>query len=217
MTKQDKSRLLTLIFLVGFIAVTIGFYKFNTSVTPIIGAGILIIGEFFYVIPVFCMRYKKLRGYEADAGCWIPIWNEISIMPTGYAYTILILNIFFLLVCGLSFIDISMIATVFGNSIAMSWQSVCIYSAIFIGIILCVVRGIAYSIIFHDIKVKSEEFFGYNGLGLSGILLLLRYVTIYVPFIRTYGILQVSSHELIRLTAIYDYEEDEEETLYMKK
>lgn len=217
MTKQDKSRILTLVFLVGFIAVSLGFYKLNKSIAPSIGAVILIAGEFFYVIPIFCIRYKKLRQYEPDVGCWIPIWNEISIMPTVYAYIVLILTVLFFLACGLAFIDISAIATVFGNSLAMSWQSICIYSAIFIGIILCIVRGVAYSIIFHDIKLKSEEFFGYNGLGLSGTLLLLRYITIYIPFIRTYGILQVSSHELVRLTAIYDYEEDEEETLYIKK
>lgn len=217
MNKQDKSRLLTLAFLVGFIAVSLGFYKLNTSIAPTLGALILIAGEFFYVIPIFCIRYKKLRGYEADFGCWIPIWNEISIMPTVYAYIVLILTLMLFLVCGLAFLDISLVATLFGNKLAMAWQSICIYSAIFIGIVLCVVRGIAYSIIFHDIKVKSQDFFGYNGLGLSGTLLLLRYVTIYLPFLRTYGIVQVSSQELVRLTSIYDYEENEEETLQIKR
>ena len=91
MNKNDKDKIMILVFLIAFILISVCMIK-GTKLIPFryLLLAILLI-QYLYVVPVICKNYYTVKGSTARWDRFIPFWNEVTIFSPKLAILTLII------------------------------------------------------------------------------------------------------------------------------
>lgn len=168
---------------------------------------VLILTQQLFVIPLFVKRYRQLYKVKTNFVRFIPVINEVLVLPTFYAVTTLILNI----LCIISVIVFFAPITFDSYMGILKFRNINIYFMIITFLLMCIVRGAGYVSVIIDIQRNNEKFtnLGYSPADLVNII---SYITVFIPCLRviglTYQLNILQKFHIHKFTAYYVNETD---------
>lgn len=184
MNNNDKDSLAIVAYLSSAILVAFLGYIFGKK-TPnlLIILAVLILIQQLFVIPLFIKRYRQLYKVKTNLVRFIPIINEVSVLPTFYAITTLVLNI----LCVISVIVFFAPITFDTYMGIIEFRNINIYFMIITFLLMCLIRGAGYVSVIIDIQKNNEKFtnLGYSPVDFINII---SYITVFIPCLRVIGI-----------------------------
>lgn len=206
MSSKDKNSIFILIFIISLIISFVFFVK-TTRFLPLMVIGtFVLIFQYVCLVPDICKKYYAVYDNEASILRWIPIINEIQLMPSKLA----IASIAFLVAAGCSIIISVTPITLTSKFLDLTTAMDLPYKAIvFTFLMICVFQilaGVNYIIIFSDINSKVAKTLG-GGYNKQVSLL---YILCLIPFVRVESLNFIKN----RLDFLMKYSDTEEENCY---
>ena len=144
MSKKDKESLLIVCFLLGYVAIALVLYFTSQAINPYILAGMITLVQVFFLHPAICKYYYKAMGASIGYSRFIPIYNEIAVMPPAIATTTLVLWVIACLLFLLSLVRVDVYSSLFGMHFGMNITFHLIQGLAGVYLILLIVRGIGW-------------------------------------------------------------------------
>ena len=157
MNKEDKEKLLIVLFVFAFIVIALTFI-FGTKVVPTKWiVAIILLCQFVYLTPKVAKLYYQAKGLSLGVQSYVPFWNQICIFPPKRAVVTLVSGILFLLAVGVIFVPADVRTNLFGEHFALNSGVYAIRIAAVFFVLYNVIVGASYCYVFRDIKGMLVE------------------------------------------------------------
>lgn len=121
MNNRDKDQLSILLFIIAFIAITL-VSIFGTQYIPTEMIIIAIIAlKFLYLQPTVVSMFYKAHGQKAPITRFIPVYNEIMVLPEKNAVALLISYVLLGVSVALLFVPSEFILNILGERVALNY------------------------------------------------------------------------------------------------
>lgn len=192
MLEKERTTLVAFGYLFSMILAFFGVVVIGDYVPSALIISIVILILYLYIIPTFIKRYYQMHGVGDAIGIsrFIPIYNEITILPFGVAIAYVITTILMILGLVSIFLKPEIVASVFGDAIAFQWANAAIVATMFFIITWSIVKGIGYVSlgveISRNLKIITDT--RKTTLG-DNFLSVVQYVLLYIPVLRAIGLM----------------------------
>lgn len=176
MSSKDKNGLIILATTVGLIILCVFFY-FSTLAIPawILAAGSLIL-QCFVCVPAVSEKYYKVYKSRIGMSRYVPLWNEISLMSSGVAVTVVIEVVVLVLTFIASRIPISVVGSVLGVQAGIQWGYNCVVIMIVLLIALDLTIGFGLSGVLKNVNRMLATELSIRFTVIEGVYYLLAFI-----------------------------------------
>lgn len=182
MNRKDKESLLIIAFLVSCIAVVALVSLTSRYISPLLLSGFLLVLQVFYLYPQICKYYYRALDAEIGWTRFIPIYNEIAILPSTIATVTIVLWVITGAFGLLSLISVDAYSAVFGQRIAMNMNYYMLRCLIVVYMLTLAVRGFGLCKVTNNVEFMLSDFA--SAAHRFKISTFLSYVLFFIPVIR---------------------------------
>ena len=207
MNKSDKDKLLILLVIVLYIAMTVFFIRGTKRIPWYLIILSLVAIEYLIAQPRLCKLYYQANNQRIGFTRFIPFWNEVAIFEQVDAILALVSYLILALVFILFFLPADTVVSLLGEHIALNYGTYVI-RAIFICLIVnSIIVGIGFLHVTHNIKIMHKTLtHGYANFS-TGIITV---VFGFLPIIRTLAVMNLMN-ALTKLVLFNNYHSDDNE------
>lgn len=208
MNKSDKDKLLILLVIVLYIAMTVFFIRGTKKIPWYLIIVSLVAIEYLIAQPRLCKLYYQANNQQIGFTRFIPFWNEVAIFEQVDAILTLVSYLILALVLILFFLPADTVVSLLGEHIALNYGTYVI-RAIFICLVInTIIVGIGFLHVTHNIKIMHKTLtHGYSNFS-TGIITV---VFGFLPIIRTLAVMNLMN-ALTKLVLFNNYHGDDNET-----
>lgn len=207
MNKSDKDKLLILLVIVLYIAMTVFFIRGTKKIPWYLIIVSLVAIEYLIAQPRLCKLYYQANNQQIGFTRFIPFWNEVAIFEQVDAILTLVSYLILALVLILFFLPADTVVSLLGEHIALNYGTYVI-RAIFICLIInTIIVGIGFLHVTRNIKIMHKTLtHGYSNFS-TGIITV---VFGFLPIIRTLAVMNLMN-ALTKLVLFNNYHGDDNE------
>lgn len=207
MNKSDKDKLLILLVIVLYIAMTVFFIRGTKRIPWYLIILSLVAIEYLIAQPRLCKLYYQANNQRIGFTRFIPFWNEVAIFEQVDAILALVSYLILALVFILFFLPADTVVSLLGEHIALNYGTYVI-RAIFICLIVnSIIVGIGFLHVTRNIKIMHKTLtHGYANFS-TGIITV---VFGFLPIIRTLAVMNLMN-ALTKLVLFNNYHSDDNE------
>lgn len=207
MNKSDKDKLLILLVIVLYIAMTVFFIRGTKRIPWYLIILSLVAIEYLIAQPRLCKLYYQANNQQIGFTRFIPFWNEVAIFEQVDAILALVSYLILALVFILFFLPADTVVSLLGEHIALNYGTYVI-RAIFICLIVnSIIVGIGFLHVTRNIKIMHKTLtHGYANFS-TGIITV---VFGFLPIIRTLAVMNLMN-ALTKLVLFNNYHSDDNE------
>lgn len=160
MSKKDKESLLVVGFLLGYVAIALVLYFTVSAINPYILAAMVTAVQIFFLHPMICKYYYEVMGASIGYSRFIPVYNEIAVMPPVIAVITLVMWIIAGILFLLSLVNVDVYTSIFGAHFGMNITFHLFQGLIGVYVLLLIVRGIGWCKITSKVQDLLCECYG---------------------------------------------------------
>lgn len=201
MNKRDKDKLLILLVIVAYIAITVGMIVGTSYLDWKAIIAITIALEYFIIQPRLCRLYYEANNSKAGIGRFIPFWNEIMMFKSSNAIATLVSYATLALSIVVFFIPIEFIGNLFGDKIMLNFGVLMIRVIAVLIVVNCICVGIGFMNVGTKIRRMHAEFTDGGHQFATGSLAT---ILLFIPIVRVV-ILAGYMNLLIKLVVLNNY------------
>lgn len=207
MNKSDKDKLVILLVIVLYIAMTVFFIRGTKKIPWYLIILSLVAIEYLVAQPRLCKLYYQANNQQIGFTRFIPFWNEVAIFEQVDAILALVSYLVLALVFILFFLPADTVVSLMGEHIALNYGTYVI-RAIFICLLInSIIVGIGFLHVTHNIKIMHKTLtHGYANFS-TGIITV---VFGFLPIIRTLAVMNLMN-ALTKLVLFNNYHSDDNE------
>ena len=207
MNKSDKDKLVILLVIVLYIAMTVFFIRGTKKIPWYLIILSLVAIEYLVAQPRLCKLYYQANNQRIGFTRFIPFWNEVAIFEQVDAILALVSYLVLALVFILFFLPADTVVSLMGEHIALNYGTYVI-RAIFICLLInSIIVGIGFLHVTHNIKIMHKTLtHGYANFS-TGIITV---VFGFLPIIRTLAVMNLMN-ALTKLVLFNNYHSDDNE------
>lgn len=207
MNKSDKDKLLILLAIVLYVAMTVFFVRGTKRIPWYLIILSLVAIEYLIAQPRLCKLYYQANNQQIGFTRFIPFWNEVAIFEQVDAILALVSYLILALVFILFFLPADTVVSLLGEHIALNYGTYVI-RAIFICLIVnSIIVGIGFFHVTRNIKIMHKTLtHGYANFS-TGIITV---VFGFLPIIRTLAVMNLMN-ALTKLVLFNNYHSDDNE------
>lgn len=207
MNKSDKDKLLILLVIVLYIAMTVFFIRGTKKIPWYLIIVSLVAIEYLIAQPRLCKLYYQANNQQIGFTRFIPFWNEVAIFEQVDAILTLVSYLILALVLILFFLPADIVVSLLGEHIALNYGTYVI-RAIFICLVInTIIVGIGFLHVTRNIKIMHKTLtHGYSNFS-TGIITV---VFGFLPIIRTLAVMNLMN-ALTKLVLFNNYHGDDNE------
>lgn len=207
MNKSDKDKLVILLVIVLYIAMTVFFIKGTKKIPWYLIILSLVAIEYLVAQPRLCKLYYQANNQRIGFTRFIPFWNEVAIFEQVDAILALVSYLVLALVFILFFLPADTVVSLMGEHIALNYGTYVI-RAIFICLLInSIIVGIGFLHVTRNIKIMHKTLtHGYANFS-TGIITV---VFGFLPIIRTLAVMNLMN-ALTKLVLFNNYHSDDNE------
>lgn len=207
MNKSDKDKLLILLVIVLYIAMTVFFIRGTKKIPWYLIIVSLVAIEYLIAQPRLCKLYYQANNQQIGFTRFIPFWNEVAIFEQVDAILTLVSYLILALVLILFFLPADTVMSLLGEHIALNYGTYVI-RAIFICLVInTIIVGIGFLHVTRNIKIMHKTLtHGYSNFS-TGIITV---VFGFLPIIRTLAVMNLMN-ALTKLVLFNNYHGDDNE------
>ena len=207
MNKSDKDKLLILLVIVLYIAMTVFFIRGTKKIPWYLIIVSLVAIEYLIAQPRLCKLYYQANNKQIGFTRFIPFWNEVAIFEQVDAILTLVSYLILALVLILFFLPADTVVSLLGEHIALNYGTYVI-RAIFICLVInTIIVGIGFLHVTRNIKIMHKTLtHGYSNFS-TGIITV---VFGFLPIIRTLAVMNLMN-ALTKLVLFNNYHGDDNE------
>ena len=207
MNKSDKDKLLILLVIVLYIAMTVFFIRGTKKIPWYLIIVSLVAIEYLIAQPRLCKLYYQANNQQIGFTRFIPFWNEVAIFEQVDAILTLVSYLILALVLILFFLPADTVVSLLGEHIALKYGTYVI-RAIFICLVInTIIVGIGFLHVTRNIKIMHKTLtHGYSNFS-TGIITV---VFGFLPIIRTLAVMNLMN-ALTKLVLFNNYHGDDNE------
>ena len=208
MNKSDKDKLLILLVIVLYIAMTVFFIRGTKKIPWYLIIVSLVAIEYLIAQPRLCKLYYQANNQQIGFTRFIPFWNEVAIFEQVDAILTLVSYLILALVLILFFLPADTVVSLLGEHIALN-SGTYVIRAIFICLVInTIIVGIGFLHVTRNIKIMHKTLtHGYSNFS-TGIITV---VFGFLPIIRTLAVMNLMN-ALTKLVLFNNYHGDDNET-----
>ena len=208
MNKSDKDKLVILLVIVLYIAMTVFFIRGTKKIPWYLIILSLVAIEYLVAQPRLCKLYYQANNQQIGFTRFIPFWNEVAIFEQVDAILALVSYLVLALVFILFFLPTDTVVSLMGEHIALNYGTYVI-RAIFICLVInTIIVGIGFLHVTRNIKIMHKTLtHGYSNFS-TGIITV---VFGFLPIIRTLAVMNLMN-ALTKLVLFNNYHGDDNET-----
>jgi len=207
MNKSDKDKLVILLVIVLYIAMTVFFIRGTKKIPWYLIIISLVAIEYLIAQPRLCKLYYQANNQQIGFTRFIPFWNEVAIFEQVDAILALVSYLVLALVFILFFLPADTVVSLMGEHIALNYGTYVI-RAIFICLLInSIIVGIGFLHVTRNIKIMHKTLtHGYANFS-TGIITV---VFGFLPIIRTLAVMNLMN-ALTKLVLFNNYHNDDNE------
>lgn len=207
MNKSDKDKLVILLVIVLYIAMTVFFIRGTKKIPWYLIILSLVAIEYLIAQPRLCKLYYQANNQHIGFTRFIPFWNEVAIFEQVDAILALVSYLILALVFILFFLPADTVVSLMGEHIALNYGTYVI-RAIFICLIInSIIVGIGFLHVTRNVKIMHKTLtHGYANFS-TGIITV---VFGFLPIIRTLAVMNLMN-ALTKLVLFNNYHSDDNE------
>lgn len=207
MNKSDKDKLLILLVIVLYIAMTVFFIRGTKKIPWYLIIVSLVAIEYLIAQPRLCKLYYQANNQQIGFTRFIPFWNEVAIFEQVDAILALVSYLILALILILFFLPADTVVSLLGEHIALNYGTYVI-RAIFICLVInTIIVGIGFLHVTRNIKIMHKTLtHGYSNFS-TGIITV---VFGFLPIIRTLAVMNLMN-ALTKLVLFNNYHGDDNE------
>ena len=207
MNKSDKDKLLILLVIVLYIAMTVFFIRGTKKIPWYLIIVTLVAIEYLIAQPRLCKLYYQANNQRIGFTRFIPFWNEVAIFEQVDAILTLVSYLILALILILFFLPADTVVSLLGEHIALNYGTYVI-RAIFICLVInTIIVGIGFLHVTRNIKIMHKTLtHGYSNFS-TGIITV---VFGFLPIIRTLAVMNLMN-ALTKLVLFNNYHGDDNE------
>lgn len=207
MNKSDKDKLVILLVIVLYIAMTVFFIRGTKKIPWYLIILSLVAIEYLVAQPRLCKLYYQANKQRIGFTRFIPFWNEVAIFEQVDAILALVSYLVLALVFILFFLPADTVVSLMGEHIALNYGTYVI-RAIFICLLInSIIVGIGFLHVTRNIKIMHKTLtHGYANFS-TGIITV---VFGFLPIIRTLAVMNLMN-ALTKLVLFNNYHSDDNE------
>jgi hypothetical protein len=207
MNKSDKDKLVILLVIVLYIAMTVFFIRGTKKIPWYLIILSLVAIEYLVAQPRLCKLYYQANNQRIGFTRFIPFWNEVAIFEQVDAILALVSYLVLALVFILFFLPADTVVSLMGEHIALNYGTYVI-RAIFICLLInSIIVGIGFLHVTRNIKIMHKTLtHGYANFS-TGIITV---VFGFLPIIRTLAVMNLMN-ALTKLVLFNNYHSDDNE------
>lgn len=207
MNKSDKDKLVILLVIVLYIAMTVFFIRGTKKIPWYLIILSLVAIEYLIAQPRLCKLYYQANNQQIGFTRFIPFWNEVAIFEQVDAILALVSYLVLALVFILFFLPADTVVSLMGEHIALNYGTYVI-RAIFICLLInSIIVGIGFLHVTRNIKIMHKTLtHGYANFS-TGIITV---VFGFLPIIRTLAVMNLMN-ALTKLVLFNNYHNDDNE------
>ena len=207
MNKSDKDKLVILLVIVLYIAMTVFFIRGTKKIPWYLIILSLVAIEYLVAQPRLCKLYYQANNQRIGFTRFIPFWNEVAIFEQVDAILALVSYLVLALVFILFFLPADTVVSLMGEHIAINYGTYVI-RAIFICLLInSIIVGIGFLHVTRNIKIMHKTLtHGYANFS-TGIITV---VFGFLPIIRTLAVMNLMN-ALTKLVLFNNYHSDDNE------
>lgn len=207
MNKSDKDKLVILLVIVLYIAMTVFFIRGTKKIPWYLIIISLVAIEYLIAQPRLCKLYYQANNQQIGFTRFIPFWNEVAIFEQVDAILALVSYLVLALVFILFFLPADTVVSLMGEHIALNYGTYVI-RAIFICLLInSIIVGIGFLHVTRNIKIMHKTLtHGYANFS-TGIITV---VFGFLPIIRTLAVMNLVN-ALTKLVLFNNYHNDDNE------
>lgn len=207
MNKSDKDKLVILLVIVLYIAMTVFFIRGTKKIPWYLIILSLVAIEYLIAQPRLCKLYYQANNQHIGFTRFIPFWNEVAIFEQVDAILALVSYLILALLFILFFLPADTVVSLMGEHIALNYGTYVI-RAIFICLIInSIIVGIGFLHVTRNIKIMHKTLtHGYANFS-TGIITV---VFGFLPIIRTLAAMNLMN-ALTKLVLFNNYHSDDNE------
>ena len=207
MNKSDKDKLVILLVIVLYIAMTVFFIRGTKKIPWYLIILSLVAIEYLVAQPRLCKLYYQATNQQIGFTRFIPFWNEVAIFEQVDAILALVSYLVLALVFILFFLPADTVVSLMGEHIALNYGTYVI-RAIFICLLInSIIVGIGFLHVTRNIKIMHKTLtHGYANFS-TGIITV---VFGFLPIIRTLAVMNLMN-ALTKLVLFNNYHSDDNE------
>lgn len=207
MNKSDKDKLVILLVIVLYIAMTVFFIRGTKKIPWYLIILSLVAIEYLVAQPRLCKLYYQANNQQIGFTRLIPFWNEVAIFEQVDAILALVSYLVLALVFILFFLPADTVVSLMGEHIALNYGTYVI-RAIFICLLInSIIVGIGFLHVTRNIKIMHKTLtHGYANFS-TGIITV---VFGFLPIIRTLAVMNLMN-ALTKLVLFNNYHSDDNE------
>lgn len=207
MNKSDKDKLVILLVIVLYIAMTVFFIRGTKKIPWYLIILSLVAIEYLVAQPRLCKLYYQANNQQIGFTRFIPFWNEVAIFEQVDAILALVSYLLLALVFILFFLPADTVVSLMGEHIALNYGTYVI-RAIFICLLInSIIVGIGFLHVTRNIKIMHKTLtHGYANFS-TGIITV---VFGFLPIIRTLAVMNLMN-ALTKLVLFNNYHSDDNE------
>ena len=201
MNKSDKDKLVILLVIVLYIAMTVFFIRGTKKIPWYLIILSLVAIEYLVAQPRLCKLYYQANNQRIGFTRFIPFWNEVAIFEQVDAILALVSYLVLALVFILFFLPADTVVSLMGEHIALNYGTYVI-RAIFICLLInSIIVGIGFLHVTRNIKIMHKTLtHGYANFS-TGIITV---VFGFLPIIRTLAVMNLMN-ALTKLVLFNNY------------
>lgn len=201
MNSKDRNQILILGFILLFVAIavlfTVGTAKIPTEAIVLI----TIVLKFLVLQPAIVNMYYKVHEMGAPILRFVPIYNELMILPGNNAIALLLSYIAVVISVGLLFVPVDFIMNIFGEYFAFNYGTFVIRMIAVFLIINMTVYTVAMCALMRNIENIYRKFINSANIKIFKVYFKILW---FLPFIRVVPLVEVYSR-LFTLVKLNDY------------
>lgn len=207
MNKSDKDKLVILLVIVLYIAMTVFFIRGTKKIPWYLIILSLVAIEYLVAQPRLCKLYYQANNQQIGFTRFIPFWNEVAIFEQVDAILALVSYLVLALVFILFFLPADTVVSLMGEHIALNYGTYVI-RAIFICLLInSIIVGIGFLHVTRNIKIMHKTLtHGYANFS-TGIITV---VFGFLPIMRTLAVMNLMN-ALTKLVLFNNYHSDDNE------
>lgn len=207
MNKSDKDKLVILLVIVLYIAMTVFFIRGTKKIPWYLIILSLVAIEYLVAQPRLCKLYYQANNQQIGFTRFIPFWNEVAIFEQVDAILALVSYLALALVFILFFLPADTVVSLMGEHIALNYGTYVI-RAIFICLLInSIIVGIGFLHVTRNVKIMHKTLtHGYANFS-TGIITV---VFGFLPIIRTLAVMNLMN-ALTKLVLFNNYHSDDNE------
>lgn len=201
MNSKDRNQILILGFILLFVAITALFIIGTTKIPVEVIVLTSVVLKFLVLQPAIVSMYYKVHDMNVSRTRFIPIYNEIMILPGSNAIALLLSYVAIVIAIGLLFVPIDFIMNVFGEYLAFNYGTFIVRMIVVFLLVNMIIYTTAMCKLMKNIEDIYRKFINSTN---SKIFKVYFKILLFLPFIRIVPLVEVYSR-LYTLVKLNDY------------